>query len=589
MGETDLKGKSGEPGVFELPLRREYRIQCLVMTRVGEIPVRGVKVKLDATDLGASDAEGKVPSSGKRSDPAFTITAEYGNTTEHLKNEIAEIKVISINLHKSTFAAQVSYAINKIQDVAGKGDIDFRDTASFSNAGEEVLLKKAGDGIYDFRVTFKLATISIQVPYINQNSSNDTVTTIPGKDPEPASHSHEVLPKTNGGILCFPTSVTMLLNYWGVSKTRAQVVQENYRRWAHDGFPGRADKASSTAKSATAPVDPPLGKLWLDTSTVDAAYGYSMKKATNIFGWEVVSGFAGLPDYTGKEPPPSPSPGKVWKDTSSDPAVFKKAKRKWTDAKDADWSYEEKTIEALKPAGTEVLRKFEDNVEIGNLPEDIMKEPYLGHIHERLAKGYPTVVSTTATEGHIMIIRGCVVDRNKNVKWLIANDPYGNLASPGSIYESISLSDGVGKEGTNAKDDVIQVQEVLKAAGKYDGAINGVCSGDDKDPLVKAIKNFQKQKMGKPHPDGKVEPGGNTEKKLAELDFSSYRGNEREANVEGTVGEKTMKGKHVYYNQKTRGKDKKLTLKGLWRGGLALKKDPEYKKSEIAGKLTPGA
>ena len=49
-----------------------------------------------------------------------------------------------------------------------------------------------------------------------------------------------------------------------------------------------------------------------------------------------------------------------------------------------------------------------------------------------------------------------------------------------------------------------------------------------------------------------------------------------------------MRGKHVYYNQSTQGQGGRLTLKGKWRGGLSLSRDPELSKAEVSQRLTPG-
>ena len=510
----------------------KYRVLATVVTRAGEIPVKGVTLKLDGVDFGTSDATGKVPASGVRFDTGFTLVAEYGNTAEHLKTERGEIRVTKLDLGKAAFDARVTHEIKKIRDVAGKGDIDFKDTGSIPGPGTDVGIMKATDGVYDLKVVVRLATLSLQVPYLNQNFQEDTITTVAGKDPEP-SHAHAVSPKFNGGILCFPTSVTMLLGYWGLVETRAQVMQETYQQWANAGFPGRADKASSTSVGTTPPVNPALGKLWLDTSTVDPAYGYSMKRASKTCEWEALSAFTGPPDFSAVKPPTNPTPGKVWRDTSATPAVFRRAKRRWEVVKDSDWrvkmsgakiwtqwSYEENALRVLAPTGTAVRRTFEDNVRVRDLPDDVMNEPYLGYLRDRLCRGIPTVVSTTATAGHVMVIRGCVVDRSGSVQWLVANDPYGNLASLGSVYVDIVLSGSVGKDGENVPDDVTQVQEALKAAGHFAGGISGTCSGTDTDPLVKAIKEFQK-KMGSSNPDGRIDPGGSTERRLNAIDFSS--------------------------------------------------------------------
>jgi peptidoglycan hydrolase-like protein with peptidoglycan-binding domain len=70
------------------------------------------------------------------------------------------------------------------------------------------------------------------------------------------------------------------------------------------------------------------------------------------------------------------------------------------------------------------------------------------------------------------------------------------------------ISASVGKNGVNRKVDVDVVQKLLKDRGLYSGKVDGICGPKS----IGAIQAFQKKFMH--HPDGLVEPGGMTWKKL---------------------------------------------------------------------------
>ena len=73
-----------------------------------------------------------------------------------------------------------------------------------------------------------------------------------------------------------------------------------------------------------------------------------------------------------------------------------------------------------------------------------------------------------------------------------------------------ALSDTVGRNGANLKQDVVRVQILLKTAGLDPGPENGFCG----DRTVAAIEQFQSQFMS--DPDGLVATEGLTWGKLAE-------------------------------------------------------------------------
>jgi RHS repeat-associated protein len=537
-----------------LPTTSAFSVDVRAVTRLGGIPVTGVKVQVDTQDLGASNGQGRFTVAPSLSGNAFTVTASYANSGEHLRKEELVLAFSGVDPAAGTYQVAVSNQIIKVQDVAGKGDKEFKQTYTLDQTST------SGEVQYDatahrFTISLKLATLSLNVPYFNQNSQSDSVTTVVGKDPEPSSH--EVTPRFTGGILCFPSSVHMLLKYWGVDKSRAQVMQKTYELWAAEGFPERLDK-SGTTKSAAPPASPADGQRWLDTSTVTSS-GYKLKTwKSSSNSWEEIA------DTT-------------WR-------IQKGSYKIWT-----IFAYEQGALEAFRPADTVFNGKVDDATELANLPDNILTDTYKPHFRDKLAAGLPIVISTTATAGHIMIMRGAVVDKDLNVQWFIFNDPFGTLAAPGSIYEPIDLSASVGKGGSNQAADVTAVQEILKALNYYTGEVNGVCDGSDSDATVKAIQKFQKNKMGDATPDGLVEPDGGTETALNKLDFSSYKDGEDENNSNSATGEEAVRGKHVYYNEQTHGVGNHLEIKGKWRGVVMLKKTTPFTPEELAARLTPGA
>lgn len=74
-----------------------------------------------------------------------------------------------------------------------------------------------------------------------------------------------------------------------------------------------------------------------------------------------------------------------------------------------------------------------------------------------------------------------------------------------------ALTDSVGVDGANLKQDVRRVQMLLKTAGHDPGEVDGVCGGK----TIAAIKEFQKEFL--PEADGLIETEGPTWRKLAKI------------------------------------------------------------------------
>jgi hypothetical protein len=620
VGDKDPLVKSGAATEIKLPLKLEYIIKCTVVTRVAEIPIQAAMVKVNDQQLGVTGADGVAPASSVLSDDKITVTAEYENKDGKLKKEVAKAVFKEFKFSDCSFKADISNKIEKIRDVAGSGDLDFEETYSIdqtSPSGEIKLALGSTSKKHEFEIIIKMNTFSLDVPYLNQRSANDSIKTVIGKDPEPA-HTHTVTPAVAGDYLCFPSCTTMLLHYWAVNgKTRSDVTQEAYNQWANNNFVVplnppfyRIDRLATSIKAATAPIQPDNGIFWLDTSGVDPAKGHIMKQARCTHEWiirddlsaaEAAGGVSTKVDFDG---PVAPAliwiDKKIWKDTGPKFAIFKEGKDKveWKEIPDIEWRVvahgyniwtiwwaEQKAIEAFKSAGTTVKLKNYVGAPIGTSGNpDIFREPYLGEMRDELAKGQPLVLGTTATDyGHMMVATGCVVDKDGKIKWLIVNDPYGNLASEGSIYDNLDLVSAVGKDGVNHEKDVSDAQELLKVLNYYHGDIDGKCGGDNNDPLVKAIKAFQGAGG-----DGTIEPGKTTEQRLnnAKRQLLSYSDKEKEKNGFGNGGEANEVGKHVYYDQQIHGSRGNLEIKA--NGPMYFEKDAPFTKTELAAKLVTG-
>jgi peptidoglycan hydrolase-like protein with peptidoglycan-binding domain len=73
-----------------------------------------------------------------------------------------------------------------------------------------------------------------------------------------------------------------------------------------------------------------------------------------------------------------------------------------------------------------------------------------------------------------------------------------------------ALTDSVGRNGANLKQDVLRVQMLLREAGQDPGPLDGVCGSQ----TISAIRKFQSQFF--PGADGLVDPEGVTWRRLAE-------------------------------------------------------------------------
>lgn len=185
---------------------------------------------------------------------------------------------------------------------------------------------------------------------------------------------------------------------------------------------------------------------------------------------------------------------------------------------------------------------------------------YADGLKDLLAQGVPSVTSTYATNGHVMIVTGAVVKHDDEAEWLIFNDPNGTLASADSIYGDLDIAHPVGLRGTstasviNDAADVRAVQELLTRTEHYNGPLGAaVDENNANDPTVQAIRSFQGTRG-----DGRVDPGGGTERRMntrIDRDTSPrYSDVENERNRSPNhPGRPNDRGRHVYYSGNTEG------------------------------------
>ena len=602
-----------DSGVSSCPLKTEpYIVRVVVKTRAGDIPVKGIKVKLDDAELGTSDEKGMIPDSPTRTKRTFKLTASYANDNERLKREEYALSVQDICIPGGSFSSSAANEIKKLRDVAGnRDDKNFLDM--YTPSAQEVRYENAG-GKHVIHVLIHLATLSLKVPYLNQNSQNDTLRTSAGHDPEGSGHDvrgDSSDGKFAGGVLCFASSTTMLLWYWGKNTiTRREVMQKCYDLWADKNFEHRV--GNGAVKSAEAPDDPAVGSYWLQTANPAPADGYTLKRYVQKKVWIPDSGDT-PPDYQQATEPPDAAVGKIWQDTSQTPAVRKKraTEKEWQKVPEYNWrvmrldegaafkiwtkwDYHKKAVAALKPDGT-VLNDELDGTPIESLAASIEltggSGTYAAAVANNLAKGYPSVFGTNATDfGHVMLVRGCVMDHTGKVQRLIVNDPFGTLESPKSMIHDYKINQSVGRDAVNNTEDVAEVQTVLQVLDYWSGEVDGNCDGTDEDELVKAIKKFQKKSFGTANPDGQIKPGGKTDKRLKKTKGKAgYSSLEKEPNGKGSGTADTTRGQHAYYDSDTKVPSGGLRLKGAWRGAAMLEKQPPLTPAELTNKLTPNA
>lgn len=208
------------------------------------------------------------------------------------------------------------------------------------------------------KAVLAFATCLLSVPYINQNHQDDG---------SAKSVNINNFGAVTGAILCFPTSIAMLLSYYGKTpNTTEDIAQKNYDFWELENFVNR-----------------------VGTNGVN---NYKFKNQTitsNVWEWwwwehRVVRDAVGLPIKT------------VW----------------------SDWPDERETIDAFPTDGDFVSHWSKG---------DISDAAFAPHLRRQIGRGWPCVLGTNLTSaGHIVVLVGLVVKVDGSIHKFFFNNPWGN-------------------------------------------------------------------------------------------------------------------------------------------------------------------
>lgn len=126
---------------------------------------------------------------------------------------------------------------------------------------------------------------------------------------------------------------------------------------------------------------------------------------------------------------------------------------------------------------------------------------------------------------------------------------------------AVTISGSVGSGGKNNMADVFAIQNLLNKWTTPPITVNGICSGTAADPTVAAIKSFQSRFSS--NPDGRVDPGGGTLRRLKQeplvqlpqnstgLGYYSYSGGARQWGTRATIDALGELGRQFFLNNPT--------------------------------------
>ena len=316
FGCSDRKGSrdkinENDPGKIckdkeECPLTEEFEVIVQVRTRLGNIPIEGIKATVDGQDFGESDEKGEYPGKTKIINrKCFNIETIYENKDEHLKKETCTIKITNVDPIKESLSAGHKTTIEGYKTIPAEDKEDFTDELPNTSFVSKDLFKwensKESGKKKNLTVIIEIATFSLRgdLVYINQCPGSAQIKLIKGKDPE-SNHKDfkekEVLPEYKGGRLCFPTCSKMLLSYWGVTKSCQEIVQEIYKIWSTRDFDKKEDTKridKNPSRCILLDKQPTLKypqEYWLDTSQITEC-GFRLYKFEWVGNWEKTTEF----------------------------------------------------------------------------------------------------------------------------------------------------------------------------------------------------------------------------------------------------------------------------------------------------------
>ena len=235
-------------------------------------------------------------------------------------------------------------------------------------------------------------SFALKVPYVNQRAYSlnitDTVTInktkvkkilfVTSTTIESVTESL-ALGNVSGSIMCFPTSTGMLAAYYGLGAdiSPPAMAKQAYEVWRKERFIRRNTEPDENEKDVK-----------------DKQYLYLYRKDSNSIWtiWEQM--------------------GKVMTERAKGDSRFKQEK---------PW-----------PEATGQWKMHVDN------RDNLLQASNHNHLRAEISRGWPVVVGTNATKGHVMLIKGLLLNDDGSVNRVICNDPYGNLeiaptAVPGAV------------------------------------------------------------------------------------------------------------------------------------------------------------
>ncbi len=176
-----------------------------VVTRAGTIPVRNVALYDGTRFVGLSGTDGTLLVQLSACNGAASLKAVYQNDNSRVKREEFRIEISGINIAAGqATGGRARNFISKVQDVFGSGEGGFPGDKDFddSYAGADLVSvgPPEGGGANLLKIRVPLATLSLIVPYRNQNDGPEVIQGV----------------SRSGSVLCMPTSAEMQASYWGI-------------------------------------------------------------------------------------------------------------------------------------------------------------------------------------------------------------------------------------------------------------------------------------------------------------------------------------------------------------------------------------
>jgi len=274
------------------------------------------------------------------------------NLEEHVTIEkIKDIGFPPIDGTKLIHLKQSNYcppsASTNDRPVLDDKDEEITPSAKTSSSGEKTLEFTKNSALL-------FGSFMLNVPYINQLVNSIYI--------------EEVKVRISGEKTCFPTSMAMMMDYYGKKPNTTQDMAEKvYNTWRDEGFPNQSKEKK---KDGSSPYD------YVFNPT-------SIARIWQVWVWvnRVVRKTVGLKTTD------------IWKDNGREGEL----------PEPNNWC-------AYRAAGN-LLRSSDS------------------YLRRNIGRGYPTVAGTNAPGGsHVMIIRGLLLgQKDGKIRKIIFNDPYGNL------------------------------------------------------------------------------------------------------------------------------------------------------------------